>query len=66
MHNAVKLFDWPTIAAPGPGRTYDVSRDGKRFLMFKDNAQTQRSVGTTNIRLVLNWVEELKGKLPEK
>jgi serine/threonine-protein kinase len=66
MRNAVALFDWPTLGTPGPGRTYDVSRDGKRFLMFKDNAQTQRSVGTTNIRLVLNWVEELKGKLPEK
>ena len=63
--NPVKLFDWPTIASPGPSRTYDVSRDGQRFLMIKES--TGGKQGTTSpIRMVLNWVEELKEKLPAK
>jgi serine/threonine-protein kinase len=66
MRNAVKLFDWPTVGVPGPGRTYDVSHDGKRFLMLKESTPDSRPGSTATIRLVLNWVEELKGKLPAK
>ena len=50
---------------PGDERFMFVSvRDGKRFVMFKENAQDQRSGSTATMRLVLNWAEELKGKLP--
>ena len=37
---------------------YDVSLDGKQFLMVK---QTQRKAGLT---VVLNWFEELKARVP--
>jgi len=36
---------------------YDVSRDGQRFLMIKDNDGNTYS---TKVVVVLNWVEELK------
>ena len=61
-----KLFDWPTIAAPGGARTYDVSRDGQRFLMIKEADSGRTSGVAAPITVVLNWVEELKGKLPDK
>ena len=64
--NAVKLFDWPSIGTPGPARTYDVSRDGRRFLMVKEARGTERQGATATIRVVLNWMEELKQKLPAK
>jgi hypothetical protein len=60
----VKLFDWPSIATPGPTRTYDVSNDGRRFLMIKE--ADDRQGASAIIRVVLNWAEELKGKFPEK
>ena len=63
--NPVKLFDWPSIGTPGPARTYDVSRDGRRFLMVKEAVGNERQ-GAATIRVVLNWVEELKTKLPAK
>jgi dipeptidyl aminopeptidase/acylaminoacyl peptidase len=37
--------------------SYDVSRDGQRFLMIKDNDGNTYS---TKVVVVLNWVEELK------
>jgi hypothetical protein len=62
----VKLFDWPTLATPGPGRTYDVSRDGQRFLMIKEGDASRPNASAMSISVVLHWVEELKGKLPSK
>jgi Tol biopolymer transport system component len=48
-----------------PNRSYDVSADGKRFLMIKDPAGEQG--GTPNgMVLVANWFEELKAKLPAR
>ena len=48
--------------ARGSGQTYDVSTDGKRFLMIeKDPADT---IAPTEIHLVLNWFEELKRLAP--
>ena len=37
---------------------YDVSADGQRFLMLKDES------GGSRLNLVLNWFEELKAKVP--
>ena len=67
-----KLFDAPAYAVGGRGefaelrhRTYDVSLDGRRFLMIKsDNAETG-PVSPERIVLVQNWFEELKRKLPK-
>jgi len=45
----------PTYA----GRQYDISRDGKKFLMMKDvGGNTQ--AGTLAITIVQNWFEELR------
>ena len=42
-------------------RSYDVSPDGKRFLMLQTVGEEQ---GPTQINVVLNWFEELKQKVP--
>jgi serine/threonine-protein kinase len=63
---SVKLFNWPTISVPGPARTYDVSRDGQRFLMIKEGDSARSNAQVTPISVVLNWAEELKAKLPAK
>jgi hypothetical protein len=45
----------------GPGATtanYDVSADGLQFLMVKDEP------GSNGLKVVLNWFEELKAKVP--
>ena len=48
------LFQSLTVA------TYDVSADGQRFLMVKDEA------GAGRLNLVLDWFEELKQRVPVK
>jgi Tol biopolymer transport system component len=45
--------------APQSGRNYDVSPDGKRFLMIK-TAQTAQAAAPSELVVVLNWLEELK------
>jgi Tol biopolymer transport system component len=45
--------------ASGSGRTYDVSPDGSRFLMIRDDNQQ-----TGSLVVVLNWFEELKRLAP--
>ena len=57
-----ELFDWPTISIPGFGRTFDVTPDGKRFLMVKEADEAQ--AGASDINIVVNWIEELKQRLP--
>ena len=45
-------------------RGYDVSLDGQRFLMIKDNTAGDRpSAPPASMELVLNWVEELKQRV---
>lgn len=62
--NPSKLFDGPWYAGQS-GRTYDVSRDGRRFLMIKPSAVGQGS-GSPDINVVLNWTEELKARVAAK
>ena len=45
------------------GRTYDISPDGKRFLMIKQ-ASPGGETEPTQLILVLNWFEELKRLVP--
>ena len=43
---------------PGPtSANYDVSVDGRRFLMIKDN---HRDVKATKVVVILNWAQELE------
>ena len=41
---------------------YDVSADGQRFLMIKEDATA--AAARTGLTVVLNWFEELKTKVP--
>jgi serine/threonine-protein kinase len=58
-----KLFDGRYVGGPF-WRTYDVSRDGQRFLMIKDSATAEQPSTPTSVVVVLNWFEELKRRLP--
>jgi serine/threonine-protein kinase len=63
------LIDAPSIILDGrllanTGRTYDVSRDGERFLLLKDDAAIARSTSRPGIIVVQNWFRELNEKLP--
>jgi hypothetical protein len=53
------------IQAVNPGRHYDISPDGQRFLLSKEPTAASGSAGTS-ISVVLNWVEELKRLAPAK
>jgi serine/threonine-protein kinase len=46
------------------GRTYDVSVDGKRFLLVKDAGAAARAPAAPSIVVVRNWIEELKRLVP--
>ena len=48
-------------ATPPGGRTYDVSPDGRRFLMIKEATQ---DTPQAHIIVVQNWTEELKRLVP--
>jgi serine/threonine-protein kinase len=47
-------------------RGYDVSPDGRRFLMIKENAPSAATPAALppSIVVVLNWAEELKARVP--
>jgi serine/threonine-protein kinase len=72
--NPTKVFD--TRYFPGNAeRTYDVSRDGQKFLMIKDGPRADDAQSSTTsaaapaqptMTVVLNWIEELKARLPPK
>ncbi len=55
------LFEGSYLASTFPltGVTYDVTRDGQRFLMVKDE-----TTSATQINVVVNWFEELKRLVP--
>ena len=51
-------------AAPGPARAFDLSPDGKSVLLVDEVRQEQQSAPPPRLRVVLNWVEDLKKKVP--
>jgi hypothetical protein len=42
------------------------SHDGKRFLMMKEVSAASAGGGPQKINIVLNWLEELKQRVPVK
>jgi len=56
-----KLFDKPYERSIALWPNYDVSPDGRRLLMVHREAQ---AAPPTHINVVLNWLDELKEKLP--
>jgi hypothetical protein len=47
-------------------REYDIAADGKRFVVATVAAGSGSSGNTPQIEVVLNWVEELKQRVPTK
>jgi hypothetical protein len=46
--------------------TWDISPDGKRFLMMKEAGSLSAGRVLLKINIVLNWFEELKRRVPVK
>ena len=66
--NPAKLFGMSSYFSDIVGRTYDVSADGRRFLMIK-NAATADQTGSSapaSLVVVEHWFEELKARVPSK
>jgi serine/threonine-protein kinase len=57
-----KLIDGRYVVG-APGRTYDVSADGQRFLMIKDSTSGSPTSTPASMVVVLNWTEELKTRV---
>ncbi len=55
------LFEAPYASVPVRVPNYDVSADGQRFLMIK---ATEPTTTPTQINVVVNWIEELKRRVP--
>lgn len=58
------LFQGNYVAPNGGRQTYDVSLDGKRFLMIKDASGSDQTAAPANLIVVQNWTEELKRLVP--
>jgi hypothetical protein len=56
------LFEQAGYSTGDPIRCWDISLDGQRFLMVKDEERKPQPV--TEIILVQNWFEELKRFCP--
>jgi hypothetical protein len=60
----MQLFGTPYLAPVGnPGRTYDLSANGERFLMIK-SASADPTSQLPSFIVVQNWHEELKQRVP--
>ena len=60
------LFDVPAFGENVPGRNYDVSADGQRFLVIKDETAQTAAMTATPFVAVLNFAEELKRVVSKK
>lgn len=56
IRSPTKLLD--NVPVITPGRSYDVSPDGKRFLVLKDGPGASQSI--RQLEVVLNWTEDLR------
>jgi Tol biopolymer transport system component len=66
-----RVFDDPyrldTGGAQGGVANYDISPDGRRFVMVEEpRASTSGAPAAPQIQVVLNWTEELKARVPTK
>jgi hypothetical protein len=54
--------------SPGgrPGRTYDISPDGQRFLLIKERGGADQTAAPPQIIVVQHWVEDLRRLVPTK
>ena len=61
QREAEVLAGWRSIS-PGSRGRYAVSPDGKRFLLVENAVQPE----VRELRVVLNWTEELKQRVPTR
>ncbi len=61
--NPARVLDGAYAEAQGYERPYDVSPDGRRFLMIKELAGGQ-DAKPAGLVVVLNWFDELRQRLP--
>ncbi len=62
--NPHRIFGLDARYYTGPGRSYDVSSDGQRFLFIRTTVPNDQAAASTNMVVVLNWFDELKRLLP--
>jgi hypothetical protein len=63
LGSPVKVFDY-RLVNPYATRSFDISPDGQRFLVFKDATNDQSSTATpASMVVVVNWLEELKQRV---
>src|SRR5262245_12945353 len=53
-------------ATPDAMRSYDISPDGRQFLMIKEGSSSDQSGAPQQIVVIQNWLEELKRLVPPK
>ncbi len=53
-------IDEPLLPGSGGNASYDVTADGQSFLMLRPPTETS----VEQLRLVLNWVDELRNRAP--
>jgi len=65
---AERQFRQAVTARPSDPRNFDVTPDGQRVIAVADAAVANRSDSSPDdvISVVLNWVEELKARVPAK
>ncbi len=51
---------------PGPGRPYDISPDGQKFILINETRVDQTSARAPQLNFILNWNQELKRLVPPK
>lgn len=54
------LFETSSYWLGAAGRTYDVSPDGKRFLMIKQSGPTRGA----QFIVIENWFDEVRARVP--
>ena len=64
----MKLLDERLVintGTAGEGRSFDISPDGQRFLVIKNNTASDQSSTVTPVSMVvvLNWLDELKQRV---
>jgi serine/threonine-protein kinase len=66
LGNPTKVFDYRLVVSAFAERSFDISPDGQRFLVIKDNTTSDPTSTATpaSMVVVLNWLEELKQRLP--
>jgi serine/threonine-protein kinase len=62
--NPVKVLNTRYLYGPAL-RTYDVTPDGKRFLMIKEPQGVGTGGPAPNMVVVVNWFQELKARIPQ-